>query len=118
MADPKPKPQFEHSLVLNGDSRKYCFLRGDKAVLELTEGEPVEDFLVRLCDFMNRDRRPVIYLEDRIISLRELVGNCLDMVEILNRRLSESAMPEHAARVKDWIERSVKLSEQIRKEAS
>jgi hypothetical protein len=118
MPESKPKPQFE--FLLTGDKKSWQLRRGDSVVLEHVIGEPMENFMVRLCDYMNRDRRPVVYLEDRIISLRGLIDNAAEMLDILYSRLKAASKQDKAtqANVKLWVAKAKQFTEEIRKEAA
>lgn len=116
MTDQKQKPEFDFSL--DRDKGSFQFKRGEVIVLELVEGEPIENFMVRLCDFMNRDRRPVVYLEDHVLRIRGLLENALYMLNILHDRMAAVADKKCSKQVSVWIKKSEEFISQIKKEAA
>lgn len=119
MPETKPKPKFAFSVTpFDKDGvRTYQFERGPSVLVEYVSDEPVENFLVRLCEFMNRDRRDILYVEDKVISLQKLIENCLALLEILHARLSTCAGVKYKQQVAEWVAKSKELQEKIRKES-
>lgn len=111
----KPKPEFSYSIKEGREAVE--FLRGDQVILRYERTKKLEEFMKNLCTYMNRDRRPIVYLEDRIFSLKGIVDNLVKMVQILNSRLKTVAHKDHKDTVKEWIATSEDLLKEAREES-
>lgn len=70
-------------------TRIYAIIRAEELVIEhYHPGEHLDRFFPRLTAYLNRDQRPVVHLEQRVIDVGEVNRSLHSLLQVVIRKLA------------------------------